>query len=247
MISELQALAGRLKTGALYAVFPENIYCICCGDVMDPSRESGLCEACAVKLPWAFETPFEAYMDEFAFDDVWPCVRYGSHARRIMNGLKNGGRAYMAKNIASMLAERVQLEWRMPDAFAAVPSHRDKLRQRGFNQAELLAEETARRLSLPYWPGLLEKVKPTGSMRMASGQERRSMLEGSFETSPAYKGALSGRFICLVDDVTTTGSTADACARVLKASGASRVALLCFGASSGYKKSPEAEDEDENR
>ena len=72
------------------------------------------------------------------------------------------------------------------------------------------------------------------------------MLEGSIEVPAAFRGNLDGRFICLVDDVTTTGSTADACARVLKEAGALRVALLCFGASSGYKKSPEADAEDEN-
>jgi ComF family protein len=244
MISEPLA---KLADSALNAVFPADIYCICCGDVLDGSRKDGLCDACAAKLPWAFDNPFETDMEEFAFDDVWPCVRYGFHARRIMNGLKNGGKAYMAKNVASMLAERVQLEWQMPDAFAAVPSHRDKLRQRGYNQAELLAKETARLLKLPHWDGLLEKVKSTWSLRMASGQERRSMLADSFAVSGAYRKALAGRFICLVDDVTTTGSTADACARVLKAAGASRVALLCFGASSGYKKSPEADAEEENR
>lgn len=221
---------------ALSAAFPENIYCICCGDVTDPESKSGLCARCAEKLPWAFENPFRSYMDEFAFDDVWPCVRYGSYARKIMNGLKNGGQSYMAENVGQMLAERVQLEWEIPDLFAAVPSHRSKLQKRGYNQAELLAEAAAKRLKLPYQKGLLEKVRATGSMRMADGQTRRSMLEDSFAVSSQYRSILQGKTVCLVDDVATTGSTADACARVLKAAGAAKVVLLVFGASSGYKK-----------
>ncbi len=228
---------------ALAAVFPENIYCICCGDATDPSRLSGLCGRCEEKMPWALDNPFSSYMDEFSFDDVWPCVRYGSYARKIMNGLKNGGQAYMAENVGRMLAERVQLEWTMPDLFAAVPSHKEKLEKRGYNQAELLAETAARHLKLPYQKGLLVKTRATGSMRMADGRTRRSMLEDSFAVSPRYADLVKDRFVCLTDDVTTTGSTADACARVLKAAGAKRVALLCFGASSGYKKAQEHGDE----
>ena len=196
---------------ALAAVFPENIYCICCGDVTDPDSRSGLCFRCSEKLPWAFENPFRSYMDEFAFDDVWPCVRYGSYARKIMNGLKNGGQSYMAENVGQMLAERVQLEWDMPDLFAAVPSHRSKMQKRGYNQSELLAEAVAKRLKL-------------------------SMLEDSFAVSSRFASLVPGKKVCLVDDVTTTGSTADACARALKAAGAAKVVLLVFGASSGYKK-----------
>ena len=221
---------------ALAAVFPENIYCICCGDVTDPDSRSGLCFRCSEKLPWVFENPFRSYMDEFAFDDVWPCVRYASYARKIMNGLKNGGQSYMAENVGQMLAERVQLEWDMPDLFAAVPSHRSKMQKRGYNQSELLAEAVAKRLKLPYQKGLLEKTRATASMRMADGRTRRSMLEDSFAVSSRFASLVPGKKVCLVDDVTTTGSTADACARALKAAGAAKVVLLVFGASSGYKK-----------
>ena len=222
---------------ALDAVFPENIYCMCCGDVLDPGQESGLCARCAENMPWALENPFHSYMEEFAFDDVWPCVRYGSYARKIMNGLKNGGKNYMAEPIGRMLAERVQLAWETPDLLAAVPSHRTKLEKRGYNQAELLAESAARHLKLPYQKGLLEKTRATGSMRMADGRTRRSMLEHSFAVAPRFAKLPEGLHVCLVDDVVTTGSTADACARVLKAAGARKVTVLCFGASSGSRKS----------
>ena len=173
---------------ALAAVFPENIYCICCGDVTDPDSRSGLCFRCSEKLPWVFENPFRSYMDEFAFDDVWPCVRYGSYARKIMNGLKNGGQSYMAENVGQMLAERVQLEWDMPDLFAAVPSHRSKMQKRGYNQSELLAEAVAKRLKLPYQKGLLERPHPA---QHARGQLRRFLpvcLAGAGE-----KGVPGGR------------------------------------------------------
>ena len=224
---------------ALAAVFPENIYCICCSDVLDPGQKSGLCLRCAQKMPWSLDNPFRSYMDEFAFDDVWPCVRYGSYARKIMNGLKNGGQNYMAENVGRMLAERAQLAWETPDILAAVPSHSSKLQKRGYNQAELLAEAAAKHLKLPYRKGLLLKTRATGSMRMADGRTRRSMLADSFALAPRFAGGVEDLHVCLVDDVVTTGSTADACARVLKAAGAARVTVLCFGASSGLKQTEE--------
>ena len=224
---------------ALDFVFPANIYCICCGDVLDPSQKSGLCCRCTQNMPWALGNPFHSYMDEFAFDDVLPCVRYGAHARRIMNALKNGGQGYIASNVAQLLAERLQLAWDMPDVLAAVPSHKSKLKERGYNQAELLAQGVAERLKLPYQKALLLKTKKTASMRMADGRSRRSMLEDSFAVSSDFAAQIAGRHICLVDDVVTTGSTADACARVLKEGGASKVSVLCFGASSGLKQTEE--------
>ena len=230
----------------LDAVFPENIYCICCGYAIDPSVKNSLCSRCAEKMPWALDNPFRSYMDEFAFDDVLPCVRYGSYARKIMNGLKNGGQVYIAEGVGRMMAERLQLSWDMPDVVAAVPSHKSKLAKRGYNQAELLAETAARHLKLPYQKGLLVKTRATGSMRMADGRTRRSMLEDSFAISPRFEGALAGKHVCLADDVVTTGSTADACARVLKAAGAAKVTVLCFGASSGTRKNQSDGGEDAN-
>lgn len=221
----------------LSAVFPENIYCICCGDAIDPAVKSGLCGRCAARMPWALDNPFRSYMEEFAFDDLLPCVRYGSYARKIMNGLKNGGQNYMAKSIGLLLAERLQLAWDMPDVLAAVPSHRSKERKRGYNQAELLAEAAAAKLKLPYQKGLLIKTRATASLRMADGRARRSMLADSFAVSSRFADALAGCHVCLVDDVVTTGSTADACARALKEAGAKTVSVLCFGASSGTRKS----------
>ena len=75
---------------------------------------------------------------------------------------------------------------------------------------------------------MLLKTSETASMRLASGEDRRNMLQGAFSVSEKACGWLQDKDIILLDDVVTTGSTADACARALKDGEAKHVAVLCF-------------------
>ena len=125
---------------------------------------------------------------------------------------------------------------------------RDKERARGFNQAELLARfaaEEYERLSsrsAGYVPGLMQKTEATASMRTSDAVKRRSLLHTSFSLSSQYADIICNRKIILADDVVTTGSTADACARILKEAGAERVYLLCFASGSGEVLQEERRD-----
>ncbi len=239
MIFSMNEAIVKFADKFLELIFPGNIYCICCGDSLEAASGHGLCAKCVEKMPWAPENPFKKYMEEFAFDDLYPCVRYGLHSRRIMNGLKNGGRPYLARSVACSLAERLFMEEELPELLVAVPSHPIKMMKRGYNQAELLAHYTAAITGLDYVEGALIKTENTAPMRLAGARERRSMLASSFAVAEDFKEKCNGAFICLVDDVVTTGSTADACARVLKEAGADRVCVLCYAASSGYRKAEE--------
>ncbi len=222
----------KLKDGLALladAVWPRDIYCICCGDLLDPGRPHALCDVCLEKISWQTHNPFRSIMDEFAFDELWPCSRYDFYTRQIAIKLKNG-QSYAARNVARFLAERIEL----PGLLVGVPMHRSKLLKRGYNQAELLARYTARETGLPYLPNALVKLRPTASMRGSDAIERRQMLKDVFAADPEKADDLAGQDVILVDDVVTTGSTGDACARALKEAGAEKVYLLCF-ASSGKK------------
>lgn len=217
-------------------VYPENIYCIRCGDVIDASRIHGLCDACRRDIPWATDNPFERYMDEFAFDDVWPVARYGYYVRGMIHRLKLQGHTYIARSIALLMAERLRLADTSFSFLAAVPMHRAKERTRGFNQAALLAEFVASEGTRPFERDVLIKPRPTESLRLADSHTRRRMLVDAFCVPLSQRGKVDGTHVVLVDDVCTTGSTADACARTLKDAGAKRVSLLCFAASAGYRR-----------
>ncbi len=123
------------------------------------------------------------------------------------------------------------------DAVTAVPVTYKKLEERGFNQSELLAREVATRLSVPY-QGLLVKIYETAPQKKKHAWERAGNVLGVFDVP--NNEILTGKTILLVDDVLTTGSTADECAKMLKIYGATRV--ICLTASIRRQQDDDAPD-----
>jgi ComF family protein len=98
------------------------------------------------------------------------------------------------------------------------------LRERGFNQALLLAKELGRRTGIPYFKTILKKTKPTLPQVNLSGAEREKGLRAAFHV--VGKKELLGKSVLLVDDVYTTGATVNECSKVLVKGGAGRVDVL---------------------
>lgn len=116
----------------------------------------------------------------------------------------------------------------LPDLLIPVPLHPRRLRYRGFNQADLIAQELARRLmpglSIPVDGTHLRRTRFTKpQMKTESRDERLRNLSGAFTLDPTVAGPLVGTYVWLIDDVATTGTTLDECARVLKAAGVKKV------------------------
>jgi ComF family protein len=125
--------------------------------------------------------------------------------------------AYFGERLAS-LAERDALAG---DFVVPVPLHPTRERERGFNQAELIAREVAKRLRLPFKPILLVRTKARPDKHILSNDERWRIVRGAFATRPGSQ--VDNKRVLLVDDVMTTGATLDACAGALLEAGAKSV------------------------
>jgi competence protein ComFC len=147
-------------------------------------------------------------------------VAYEGPIELAVQRFKYRGWRRLAQPLAALLADRLVLEGLAAEWALAVPLHPGRLRQRGFNQAELLAAELRARLGLVAPPGRLHRTKATPPQ---VGHDRRWRLEnvrGAFE----WRGTdLGRRPVLLVDDVATTGATLDACAAALRAGGSGPV------------------------
>ena len=124
---------------------------------------------------------------------------------------------------ARRLLEVAQSE---PEGFPAdlvvpVPLHRQRQRERGFNQVELFAKPLARRLGLPYRPVLLMRTRPRPAKHLLGYEERWEAVRGAFAMQKG--GRVDNLRVLLLDDVMTTGATLDACSRALHEAGASSV------------------------
>ena len=124
------------------------------------------------------------------------------------------------------MADALRRHWgdASPDFLIPVPLHRARLRERGFNQALLLARELSRRTGIPCGQRILLKGKPTLPQVNLSGSEREKGVRGAFQMTD--RGCLKGKSILLVDDVYTTGATVNECSKVLMSGGAGRVDVL---------------------
>jgi ComF family protein len=152
-------------------------------------------------------------------------VAYDDLSRGIAIRLKYGRKVALARTMARYMAPLVDRGDSEP-ILVPVPLHRARLWQRGFNQSALVAREIGARLSIPSDPRLLRRVKRTPPLKGMSLSQRQRTVAGAFQVSSAAD--LQGRTVVLVDDVLTTGSTADACAKALRRAGAARVELVSW-------------------
>jgi ComF family protein len=183
--------------------------CDCCGLPLQATEQT-LCARC-LAIPPRIERTRAAV----AYDDL---------SRGLAIRLKYGRKVGIARTMAHYMAPLVR-----PSADAVlvpVPLHRTRLWTRGFNQSALVARELSRRLKIASDPMLLRRTRRTPPLKGMSPLQRRKTVAGAFQVTD--KAAVAGKTIVLIDDVLTTGSTAEACARALKRAGASRVELISW-------------------
>jgi ComF family protein len=151
---------------------------------------------------------------------------YEGSLKAAIHEFKYRARRRVAGRLAEELlaSEAVAAVLRGSEVLVPVPLHPRRYQERGFNQAALLALEIAERTGLATAPGALVRRKDTKPQAGLSAAGRRLNVAGAFAVRRQTQ--IAGRIVVLVDDVLTTGATAQACARALKDGGASEVRLL---------------------
>ncbi len=149
------------------------------------------------------------------------CAPFGGVVRRALHGLKYGGERRFAEPLGRAVARRWARAGRGGDLLVPVPVHADRLRKRGYDQGQLIALTAGRALGLPVGP-VLERRRATIAQFDLDRDERAGNVAGAFALARgAPRGRpLEGRWIVLIDDVVTTGSTLSACVAPLLEAGA---------------------------
>ena len=242
-------LISGLVRGLLDLVYPSNIYCISCNVPIETDLPYSLCEECIRAIPWANESTCrkcgkaleswygstlckDCHNLERNFDTGFTCAQYDTMTRSMLIQFKYQDQSYLGAHLGEVMADRMKaLDQNLDpkeDLVLAVPMHQKKQRRRGYNQAALLAREVATRREKPFRSDLLLRRAETKAMFELTAKERRENMRQAFYVPEHKAEQLRGKVILLVDDIFTTGSTADACAQTLLAAGAKKVFLLTF-------------------
>lgn len=153
------------------------------------------------------------------------CSSFTGPARAAIHALKYDGERRLVRPLGELMARRWRAAGIGGELLAAVPVHAQRRRERGFDQAELLAREVGRRLGLPFVP-VLERAARTSAQHELGRTARAGNVGGAFMVSDRMRAHLAGRWVILVDDVVTTGATLNACATALLTAGAQAVSGL---------------------
>jgi ComF family protein len=216
-----------------------------CPACREPVSDAGLCAGCWSKLsfiarpycerlgiPFPFDSgpgllSMEAMADPPAYGRARAAVRYDDVARTLVQAFKYGDRLDLAPVMGRCANAGLEL-FDGADALVPVPLHWRRQWARRFNQSALLAEVVGKAGRLPVSYTALKRVKATPQQVGLSQSQRAANVQGAFRVPGEGKGEVAGRRLILVDDVLTSGATADTCARALLRAGAANVDVLVF-------------------
>jgi len=161
-----------------------------------------------VVVPWLYDFPIDALVTRFKHQGQWPLGRL------------------LAELLSQTLQHRFDEGLERPDFLIPVPLANKRLRQRGYNQAAMLANWLSEPLTLPVNEGVVNRVKDTPAQQGLNARARKRNLREAFVL--AHPQRVIDKHIALIDDVMTTGSTADTLARLLIRAGARKVDVYCL-------------------
>ncbi len=188
--------------------------------------EAPVCDGCGLAFPYDLGEGVRCAACQArprAFDRARAACTYDDTSRELILRLKHGDRPDLGLLFARWLARSGGPLLEEADAVLPVPLHPLRLLSRRYNQAAEIARPLARLSGRPYLPGALVRRRATEIQGHKSWRSRRLNVQGAFEVPRRARAGIEGRRLLLIDDVMTTGATAEACAAALVKAGAAAV------------------------
>ncbi len=219
MVSTLRGPIDRLLDLALPATCPG------CGAEGPP-----ICGSCRVALDARLSLPAGTPLGladgppEPLLQLEW-CAPFSGTLRRALHALKYAGERRLAEPVGQAVADRWRRAGAGGDLFVPIPVHATRRRERGYDQAELIAVAAGTALPLP-WSPALERIRATTAQYHLDRRHRAANVAEAFVVRARARVAVRGRWVVLVDDVVTTGATLSAAAVALLDAGALAVSAI---------------------
>lgn len=239
----IKAGAGNIGQVLIKMIYPQT--CPVCQRII-PIGEGNICKVCLQKLKWIKNPrclkcgkPLEEARLEYCRDcrrkkhsyDGGRCVFiYNRELRESIYRFKYDNKREYAQFYVDAMVAQCQ-DWirsKHIDGIIPVPLHEKRLRKRGFNQAQVLADGLGKRMKLPVYSQYIVRCRNTVAQKQLNEKERQKNLKKAFKI---VQNDVKLKRILLVDDIYTTGSTVDAIAKELKEHGVSEVYFICLGTS----------------
>jgi ComF family protein len=190
-----------------------------------------LCDRCGVPFAAVEQGGLEALCPGCRehpplFRQARAALRYDEHARRLILPLKHGDRIELASILAPMMVRAGAALLARAELLVPVPLHRRRLFRRKYNQAAVLAFAVGRLAGRAVIADAMVRTRQTDPLDEKSPEDRAREVAGSFEVRPSRSAQIAGRTVLLVDDVMTSGATANTCAAALLEAGAAAVDVL---------------------
>jgi ComF family protein len=222
---------ARLRTTFLDLLFPPRCvgcqkrgvwFCAACLAAV-PRIVPPLCRCCGEPLKHSGDLCYNCRREPLQIDGIRAVALFEGPLRQAVHHLKYTGQRDLASSLGSLLAEYWRENPLPADVLVPVPLHASRQRERGYNQAALLAQELAAAAGLPIIEGCLVRTRQTASQMTLKRVERKTNVRDAFA---CVDDRLAGRQVLLLDDVCTTGATLEACAVACRQAGACSVWAL---------------------